>query len=575
MRQHIVQFDFENQPTMAFTKPVEILTTYNLHEIEIIFKKIEKALNNGYYVAGYVSYEAAPAFDSSYQVHDPSSMPLVWFGVYPDPESSLHFENNEMYQIAAWKNTISEKQYHQNIAKIQHAISEGFTYQVNYTTRLTSHFSGDSYSYYHQLRKNQGTSYSAFLDIGDHQIISVSPELFFKVHQNTITTKPMKGTVHRGKTLAEDIQLKKGLYESEKNRAENVMIVDLLRNDLGRIAIPGSVKVKQLFNIEPYPTVHQMTSTIEAKLAASSNVWQWFEALFPCGSITGAPKVETMKYIKKLENSPREVYCGAIGWISPDREATFNVPIRTVWLEKETGVAYYGTGSGVTWDSSSADEYKELIQKAAVLHENRSAFSLLESMLLKDGIFPLQFYHLERLQQSAEYFHFPYKEKEGKALLTEVATNYPNGCFKVRLMLNSSELNYTIEPIQTTTSPIKVRLAEDSIDKNNIFFYHKTTNRSIYQSFDQKLSEEHFTTLLWNNYGMVTEFTTGNVVFEKNGNYYTPPVSDGLLPGTLRAKLLEEEKITERQIRVDDIDLFERIWFINSVRGWLEVCLEV
>ncbi|WP_058306796.1 aminodeoxychorismate synthase component I [Gracilibacillus massiliensis] len=564
-----LQFDFKGMES-TFTNPIEIITATEIDRVPEAFVKIENALQKGYYLAGYVSYEAAPAFDDSYKVRAESSLPLLWFGVFKE-KLIYPIKKKEAlpYSIYRWKNTMSNGRYNQMIEKIKSLIGQGITYQVNFTTRLKAEFEGDSYSFYKQLLKNQSASYSAYFDLEDFQILSVSPELFFQVDKGKITTKPMKGTIKRGKTLASDVELKEQLKNSKKDQAENVMIVDLLRNDLGRIAKPGTVHVESLFDIETYPTVHQMTSTITAELEKNS-VFDWFKALFPCGSITGAPKVETMKYIAELEDTPRDVYCGAIGFITPERQATFNVPIRTVVIKD--GVATYGTGGGITWESTSTAEYQELMQKAAVLHQQRQDFSLLESIKLENGHYPLLSYHFSRLKQSADYFQISINFDHLKEQLENVAKENSTGLFKVRLLVHTDG-NFEVEyqPINKLSNQIQVAIAKNPVDKENNFLYHKTTNRLLYQAFDQDMPDEAMTTLLWNEDGFITEFTIGNIVLEKNGTYYTPPITDGLLAGTYREKLLNEGNLIEKRIRLTDIKNFDQIWFINSVRGWLKV----
>ncbi|MFC4404879.1 aminodeoxychorismate synthase component I [Gracilibacillus xinjiangensis] len=566
-----LQFDF-NGMEKTFTNPIEVITANDIESVPKAFRKVEHALDNGYYVAGYVSYEAAPAFDDSYIVHDQSLLPLVWFGVFEQGTDIKKTHAHLPYSLSEWKNTIRDEKYKEMIEKIKLLIGQGITYQVNYTTRLKAQFNGDSYSFYQQLLRNQSASYCAYLSIENYQILSVSPELFFHVNNGRITTKPMKGTIKRGKTLEDDLILKEQLKFSAKDQAENVMIVDLLRNDLGRIAKPGSVNVKKLFEIEQYPTVHQMTSTIEAEIEEDTTVWDWFHALFPCGSITGAPKVATMKHIAEMETTPRDIYCGAIGWIGPNRQAIFNVPIRTVWINSQTGEALYGTGSGVTWNSSSEDEFKEGMQKAAFLKENRPSFSLLESILLEDGIYPLLEYHIKRLEDSSTYFSYEYNKGNIISALADTAKEYPSGKYKVRLIVaKNGEIQINTVSIREIIEPVNASIANKAVSSDNVFLYHKTTHRETYQQFDNQLPKNYMTTLLWNESGYVTEFTIGNVVFEKGGKFYTPPITDGLLNGIMRSKLIKEKILEEKQIRKEDIDSYEQVWFINSVRGWLQV----
>ena len=403
MENPFLLYEFQNEDgivePLVFTDPVKILQTSNLEEVAKLMEEAGNAVQEGYYAAGFVSYEAAPAFNPEMQVRSASEFPLIWFGIFEKPKTP---ENNgrseEEYQVSNWEMASSPEQYKQGIGHIKQAIEEGHTYQVNYTERLHAGFTGDDYSFYKQLARNQQAGYSAYLNLGNTRILSASPELFFKVNNNKLTTKPMKGTAARGRTRAEDEIRVKELLASEKERAENLMIVDLLRNDMSRLAKQATVKVSKLFEAETYPTVHQMTSTIEAELSGDSTILDWFRALFPCGSITGAPKISTMKTIAELEQTPREVYCGAIGFITPEKNAIFNVPIRTVIIDKEKETAHYGVGGGITWDSTSEGEFQELYTKAEVLTAKRPELQLLESLKLEDGKFPLLSYHLERLE---------------------------------------------------------------------------------------------------------------------------------------------------------------------------------
>ena len=327
----------------------------------------------------------------------------------------------------------------------------------------------------------------------------------------------MKGTTERGKSLEEDNANAQWLYHSEKNRAENVMIVDLLRNDLGTIAELGSVDVPILFEIEHYPTVHQMTSTITAQVSATTQLVDIFKALFPCGSITGAPKISTMDIIADLETTPREVYCGAIGYITPNKEAIFNVPIRTVVIEQQSGKAIYGVGGGITWDSTAEGEYQEIITKASVLEENRPEFQLLESLLLNEGEYFLMEEHLNRLENSAKYFGFPFDLEDVIKTLSMFASQNHLGVLKVRFLLEKNgEMTIEGQPIAQLKTPLKVKLADKPLERNNLFLYHKTTNREIYNRFQRKFPNV-FDVLLWNEDGELTEFTNGNVVVEIDG----------------------------------------------------------
>ncbi|MDN7241313.1 aminodeoxychorismate synthase component I [Planococcus sp. N028] len=560
---------------LVFKEPVEIFQAHTIHEVKQVMADVEKALQNGYYTAGFVSYEAAPAFNPNMLVHDEPQMPLAWFGVFKEPIPTTHeVETSGEYEVSDWQMAGSLEQYQQGIQQIKQAIEEGHTYQVNYTERLQAKFSGDDLAFYRQLARNQQADYSAYLNIGNYRLLSASPELFFRIDKQKITAKPMKGTAPRGRFTAEDQGNAERLLASEKERAENLMIVDLLRNDIGRLAKSGTVTVPRLFEAEKYPTVHQMTSTVQAEISKEASVWDWFKALFPCGSITGAPKISTMSFISELEQSPREVYCGAIGFITPEKNAVFNVPIRTVIIDKENRTASYGVGGGVTWDSTSEGEYQELITKAHVLTERRPAFELLESLKLEDGNYPLLTYHLERLGDTADYFNFIFDEGAVEQQLLQTAEDHPIGVFKVRLLVDKSGAFSTqAQAIDPVSKPVVCTLAASPVDSSDPFLFHKTTHRSVYEAQTNAVPDA-FSVLLWNEKEELTEFTIGNLVVEKDGKFYTPPVSCGLLAGTFRQFLLDNKKIEEKKIYKNDLANYDAIWFINSVRGWLKVTLE-
>lgn len=555
---------------LTFQNPIKVIKADTLDEVLPCFQLVQEAISQGYYVAGFVSYESAPAFDSAFQVKNGKAMPLLWFGIYAEPQRQA-LESSGSYELSEWKPSVSMDEYRNAITSIKQGIEDGVTYQTNYTIRLNSAFQGDDLAFFDQLRRAQDSNYCAYINTGEHSILSASPELFFHLEENQITTRPMKGTISRGKTLLEDRQNAEWLFQSEKNRAENLMIVDLLRNDLSMIATPHSVQVPKLFDIEPYPTVHQMTSTITATIEPNTQLIDIFKALFPCGSITGAPKISTMVKIAELESTSRDVYCGAIGYITPDHEAIFNVPIRTVVIDQKTSTATYGVGGGITWDSTTEDEYDEILAKAKLLEVERPVFQLLESLLLKDGEIFLLEEHLNRLRNSAEYFRFELDEDAVRSHLLQFATKKSVGEFKIRLLVEKhGGLTIEGQAITQPKIPLKIMLADEPVDQDNQFLYHKTTNRAVYSSYQQKFPDV-YDVLLWNKDGEVTEFTNGNVVLEIDGVYCTPPISSGLLAGTFRESLLRDNIIQEQVLTVQDLKKASKIWFINSVRKWLEV----
>ena len=541
-----------------------------IEEVLPSFQMIQDAIDDGYYAAGFLSYESASAFDPAYRVKEEHSMPLLWFGIFSEPQH-MSLSSSGTYSLTKWNSSVNMDEYRESIMSIKQSIENGDTYQTNYTIRLNSQFHGDDIALFQKLKKAQASNYCAYIHTGEHSILSASPELFFHLEGDQVTARPMKGTIERGKSFAEDEANASWLYQSEKNRAENVMIVDLLRNDLGILAEPGTVHVPKLFEIEQYPTVHQMTSTIAAKISENIQLVDIFKALFPCGSITGAPKISTMEIISNLEKSPREVYCGAIGYITPNQEAIFNVPIRTVVVDQKTGKATYGVGGGITWDSTAEGEYHEVLAKASLLEEDRPDFQLLESLLLQDGEYFLLEEHLTRLKNSAKYFGISVDVENVQITLHDFAKKNSLGASKIRLLSDKNgELTIESQPITQLETPLMVTLADEPLDKNNPFLYHKTTNRVIYSHFQKKYSHV-FDVLLWNEDGELTEFTNGNIVLEIDGILWTPPINSGLLAGTYRERLIKEETIHEKVLTITDLRKSKKVWFINSVRKWLEV----
>ena len=573
-------YEFKNRDgqiePLCFSDPVAIFETQELSQVAFVFEQVEQAIKDGFYAAGYVSYEAAPAFRPEMNVQSAGDMPLIWFGIFKEPQKTPIVSNaSSSYQVSNWQLASSPEQYKQGIKKIKKAIEDGHTYQVNYTERLSAKFTGDDLAFYHQLARNQQADYGAYLNLGRFRLLSASPELFFKVQQGKLIAKPMKGTAPRGRTTQEDQHYINALVSSEKEQAENLMIVDLLRNDMSRLAKKGTVKADPLFTVETYPTVHQLTSTVTADLKDNTTIWDWFVALFPCGSITGAPKISTMTYIAALEQTPREVYCGAIGFITPEKEAVFNVPIRTVILDQEKALARYGVGGGITWDSTSDGEYQELQTKAQVLTAQRPVFNLLESLKLEDGNYPLLAYHLARLEDTSRYFHFPGNKEHIKNELAKLAKKHPQGTYKVRLLVDyKGQIELQAQQIMRMEEPVTCALATTPVNSQNPFLFHKTTHREVYKQASEGLSTELFSVLLWNEKEQLTEFTIGNVVVEKDGNFFTPPRDCGLLAGTFRQYLLDQGKIEEKIIRKEDLHMYDAIWLINGVRGWLAVNLQ-
>jgi para-aminobenzoate synthetase/4-amino-4-deoxychorismate lyase len=458
--------------------------------------------------------------------------------------------------------------YNEAIAKIKEYISQGKTYQVNYTMQLRANFDASAWDFFLHLVEAQH-NHAAYIDLGRYVICSASPELFFELNGDTITCHPMKGTVKRGHTTSEDQQQSEWLKNSDKNRAENVMIVDMIRNDLGRIAKTGSIHVPELFCAERYPSLWQMTSTITAETAASlTNI---FRALFPCASITGAPKVSTMQIIDELEDTPRRIYTGSIGYISPLRKAKFNVAIRTLLIDLETQKAEYGVGGGIVWDSDSAEEYYEALLKARVLTEPQAEFSLFETMLWTPAEgFCLREKHINRLLDSADYFDFATSRRAVEETLDTTASGFETAQ-RVRLLVDKEgRIKIESTAFQPNTRTISARLAKREINSNNVFLFHKTTHRVVYKEAQADFPDCD-DVLLYNERGELTEFTMGNIVLGLDGQMITPPIECGLLAGTFRAHLVEIGQVIERRISIARLRDCTEIFRVNSVRKWEKV----
>lgn len=560
-----------HQSNVSFSNPQQIIVASAVEEVIPVLKKVQNAVAKGLYAAGYVSYEAAPAFNPMFKTRDKGKMPLVWFGLFERPESQPFQRPPSSFDISDWQPSTSAADYYNGIQAIKEAIQKGETSQVNYTIRLRAKFSGDDFALYKQLSRMQTANYSAYLNMGRFRVLSASPELFFRWDGERLVARPMKGTMARGRWLEEDRAQMTSLTNSKKNRHENTMIVDLLREEIAGIAEAGSVRVPSLCEVERYPTVWQMTSTIVARTRPDVRLLDIFSALFPCGSVTGTPKKKTMSLIADLETSPREVYCGAIGFISPAGETVFNVPIRTVVIDKQTGTATYGAGGGITVASTAEEEYEEVRVKSAILTEQYPDFALLESLRLEHGHYFLWDRHLNRLTRSAEYYGYHLPIDRIRAELEEYAAQHPYAVEKVRLLVRKDG-NFTIEGESLTQLPPHppVTLATAPISRENRFLYHKTTHRAIYDEH-RATHPAVFDVLLWNEAGEITEFTTGNIVLEINRKKWTPPRDSGLLAGTFRDHLIDQGEIRERVLTKEDLTPCTTVWLINSVRGWVRV----
>jgi para-aminobenzoate synthetase/4-amino-4-deoxychorismate lyase len=505
-------------------------------------------------------------------------LPLAWFGIFEDatPVPPLR-PPNAAFGVWRWRPSPSQPDYEEQVERIRGYIRAGETYQVNHTIRLRGRFAGTDRAFYAALALAQRGSHAAYVDLGRYRILCASPELLFSLDADgALVTRPMKGTAPRGRWPAEDRARAYTLAATEKERAENAMIVDLLRNDMGRISDPGSVRPERLFEVERYETVWQMTSTIRSRLREGLGLPDVFGALFPSGSVTGAPKVRSMQIIAELETLPRGIYCGAIGWAAPVGSegtiASFNVAIRTVVLDTRSETAEYGVGGGITFDSDPAREHAECLAKSRVLTERRPEFDLLESLAFRDRTLLWPERHLDRMEASAAYFGFAFDRNRIARELDTVVAGL-RGDHKVRLLLaRDGAIRAESEPIppllpEDARPPLRVAIDDEPVDSADIFLFHKTTNRA---GFDRRRRRHGNAgeVILVNERGEITEACTANVAVLLNGAWLTPPLDSGCLAGIYRGVLLEEGRIEEGVVPRSDLERADAIALLNSVRLW-------
>ena len=557
---------------LIFTNPIKELKTRHLDQLEELLTEIEGWQEKGYYAVGYVSYEAAPAFEEKFQVHSAPLQKeyLLYFTIHDKAEqASIPLTYEEVEMPATWQGLTSEQEYQKAIETIHHHIRQGDTYQVNYTVQLCAELNHeDSLAIYNRLVVEQNAAYNAYVEHDETAILSISPELFFEEYRGQLTTRPMKGTTNRGLTLEQDREQAAWLAQDAKNRAENMMIVDLLRNDMNRISQTGSERVEHLCSVEQYSTVWQMTSTIKSQLHEGIGLAELFKALFPCGSITGAPKISTMAIIKATEKAARGVYCGTVGICLPDQRRIFNVAIRTIQLEGRNAI--YGVGGGITWDSTWKSEYIETQQKSAVLYRKNPRFDLISTGKVTDGKLTLQDQHLQRLTEAASYFAYPFDQDKLEQELEETSAQLDKGQdYRLRIALKkdgSIELETT--PLLPLTKTFrKAKLLEQTANLAQPFTYFKTSHRP-------HLTLEQQEQICYNSQGQLLETSIGNLLLELDGKLYTPPAELGLLKGIYRQQLLDEGQAIEKILTLSDLAKADKIYACNAVRGLYELELD-
>ena len=561
--------------SLLFQNPIHWLEVHDLDQLPAAFATIDEALAQRHWVAGYLAYECGYHWEpTAYPNYKPASnaLPMAAFGIYAEPILCTPSSQKPPHEagLTALSVSLTPEQYVQQFSQAQQYISAGDTYQLNLTAEVCAPYAGDPADLFAHMMAAQPVDLGAMLHIGPRHILSASPELFFHQQGRQIIVRPMKGTSPRGSTPSEDDHLAASLADDEKNRAENVMIVDLLRNDLGRIAEFGSVHPDKLFTVERLPSLLQMTSEIHATLRPEITPYNLFAALFPSGSIIGAPKIHSMQLIRCLEQRDRGVYTGAIGFWSPRGEALFSVAIRTAILD--SGQLTMGVGSGIVADSIASSEYNECLLKADFLRDQ--TFGLIETMRWQHGRCDLLELHLDRLQSSASHFHFRFdRQSIQRAIERHAASLDPATPCKLRLVLGHRGVCTfdAAEPISTEdpSTPLRIYIWPTPIDSANPLLEHKTTRRALYDRAYTEARRQHFAEVIFiNEHGHITEGAIHNIFVRHGTRWRTPPTTAGLLPGVYRRHLLTTHpEIAEANLTLEDLRTADEIWLTNAVRG--------
>src|SRR5690554_2313529 len=576
---------YDESKSYLFLNPDSIITANKKNYFDVL-KEIDDSVKNNLSCFGLINYEAGYLNENKLKelLKDNDKDILKFFlfkkeNVEEINSSEIEIAENdeEKFSITNFHLNTTKKEFKEAVKNIHYYISEGETYQVNYTIKGRFDFEGSLTALFKRLIFNQSAKYSAFINPGDSFILSLSPELFFSVENRFLKTRPMKGTQQRGFNKADDKLAEYSLKNSEKNRAENLMIVDLLRNDMGRISEFGSVRLRKLFQVEKYESLLQMTSEIESELKENISFGDIIKNIFPCGSVTGAPKISTMKIINELEKDERGIYTGATGFIHNNKKI-FNVAIRTIDLKKdESGKTKgeVGIGSGIVWDSNADQEYEEVLLKSNFLLKPFPYFELIETIKYSNGEIDNLDLHLKRLKDSASYFLFKYDEEFIINSLSSEIEKKDAACdYKIRLLLNKwGRVKIEISDLPSLPNEIKIIISDKTISSENRFQYFKTTNRELYNSEYKKYSEHGFFDVIFiNEKNQVAEGAITNIFINKNGLLYTPPVSSGVLPGVFRKFwMLRNINIKEENLNKDDLLIADEIILTNSVRGKVKV----
>ena len=565
----------------------ERITAYSAEELQTAFARIERARLSGAWVALLLEYELGewlePALSSTIpDYRDPAKKtPRLTALVFDTMhlETPWSADNTDQACIVSMLPGVSKSQYVDRIDKIHHWIAQGDVYQVNTTFPMQVQTIGNAETLYRKIAQKHPVAFAAFIEDESRTVLSFSPELFLQRTGQTLSTRPMKGTAPRASNPAEDERIGHALQSSEKNRAENLMIVDLLRNDLGRIAHPGTVRAQPLFSLEKYPSVWTLTSTIQAEIPDDTSLETILTALFPCGSVTGAPKISAMQRIQQTESSTRGLYCGSLGWLAPNGDFALNVAIRTLVIDPQ-GLGTYHVGGGIVHDSVAEEEWQECFWKARILSQDQP--SLIETMRTDMlGNIELLDLHLDRLEASANAlsFQLPLREKLRESITFEVKTALchadKQAALRVRLLLDSTgSCNIETAPLPKLEGIPNIAAASLVLHSDHPLLQHKTTFRPWYAEATAWLTTHHtyFDLIFFNERGEICEGSRSNIYIKKNGQWVTPALSCGLLGGVYRRHLINQHGIKEGTLtRADLENPGAEIRLSNGLRGWFDV----
>ncbi len=586
------QIGDHQEAAYLYDDPLEIINVTNPSDLKNAFAQIQTALDQGFHVAGYISYEAGYWFENKLKSLMPEKLgfPLLYMGIFKSRDIlNSHdaddywreYDDATAYSIDNINLSLNRDQYEIAFNKIQDYLKSGDTYQVNFTQKASFDFKGSAKAFYSALRKAQQVEYAAYIQSDEHYFLSLSPELFIKKTGQHLKVKPMKGTSRRGRNNKEDDELEQALYNSVKEKAENLMIVDLLRNDLSKMAEKASVHVSKLFEVEKYRTLLTMTSTIDATLNDKYSALDVLASVFPCGSVTGAPKIRAMQIIEQLEKTERGIYTGAIGYFTPGGDMCFSVPIRTLTIDK-SGKGELGIGGAIVADSNCISEYDECLLKAQFVTKSFVNFDLIETILYSkaEGYHFLEM-HLDRMEASAQYFNHAFNSQQ---IIKELhhhqkfITSDDGQTFKVRLLL-SPRGNISITSNELEQKPDQKRpsvvLSKEKVDSQDPMLFHKTTDREFFNRNSQLYSDKTacFDVIFLNERDELTQGSYTNIVIKKDGTYYTPAQHCGLLPGIYRQTLLESETLNcvEKVLYMEDLKSADHIYLCNAIRGLVDV----